>query len=132
MRGGVAFLSVVVALGMADDHRPLGERTRQYLADLVRLDTSNPPGNETLVANYLKQVADSHGIACDLLGNDPTRLSFVARLRGSGEGGSPLLLMAHSDVVPAERADWTVDPFSAENRGGFIYGRGTQDDKSLL
>jgi acetylornithine deacetylase/succinyl-diaminopimelate desuccinylase-like protein len=132
MRGVVAFLSVVVALGLADDNRPLSDRTRQYLTDLVKLDTSNPPGNETLVANYLKQVADSHGIACDLLGNDPKRLSFVARLRGSGKGGRPLLLMAHSDVVPAERADWTVDPFSAENRGGFIYGRGTQDDKSLL
>jgi acetylornithine deacetylase/succinyl-diaminopimelate desuccinylase-like protein len=131
MRGVVAFLSVVVALGMADDNRPLSDRTRQYLTDLVRLDTTNPPGNESLVANYLKQVADSHGIPCELLGNDPKRLNFVARLHGSGKG-RPLLLMAHSDVVPAERADWTVDPFSAENRSGFIYGRGTQDDKSLL
>src|SRR5271169_2514420 len=109
MRGILALLGVFAALGMADDNRPLSDRTRQYLTDLVRLDTSNPPGNETLVANYLKQVADSHGIPCELLGNDPKRLNFVARLRGSGKG-RPLLLMAHSDVVPVERADWTTDP----------------------
>jgi acetylornithine deacetylase/succinyl-diaminopimelate desuccinylase-like protein len=126
-----ASLSVLTMLATADDNRPLGERTRQYLVDLVRLDTSNPPGNETRVADYLKQVADSHGIPCELIGSDPKRLNFVARLRGNGKG-RPLLLIAHSDVVPVERAEWTVDPFSAENRNGFIYGRGTQDDKSLL
>jgi acetylornithine deacetylase/succinyl-diaminopimelate desuccinylase-like protein len=117
--------------GAADDNRPLGDRTRQYLTDLVRLDTSNPPGNETRVAQYLKQVADAHGIYAELQGSDPTRLNFIARLKGSGKG-RPLLLIAHSDTVPAERSQWTVDPFSAENRGGFVYGRGTQDDKSLL
>ncbi len=117
--------------GAADDNRPLGDRTRQYLTDLIRLDTSNPPGNETRVAQYLKQVADSHGIPCELPGSDPQRLNFVARLKGSGKG-RPLLLIAHTDTVPAERSQWTADPFSAENRGGYIYGRGAQDDKSLL
>ena len=122
---------VIVLPGVADDNRSLGERTRQYLTDLVRLDTSNPPGNETRVAEYLKQVADSHGIPGEVLGSDPRRMNFVARLRGNGRG-RPLLLMAHSDVVPADRGQWTADPFSAENRNGFVYGRGTQDDKSLL
>jgi|GraSoiStandDraft_41_1057321.scaffolds.fasta_scaffold139234_2 acetylornithine deacetylase/succinyl-diaminopimelate desuccinylase-like protein len=131
MRRVYALSFLLAALGVADDNRSLGDRTRQYLIDLVRLDTSNPPGNETRVAEYLKQVADSHGIQCELMGSDPRRMNFVARLRGSGHG-RPLLLMAHSDVVPADRSQWTVDPFSAENRGGFIYGRGTQDDKSLL
>jgi acetylornithine deacetylase/succinyl-diaminopimelate desuccinylase-like protein len=131
MRGLVVLFTLFAALGMADDNRPLGERTRQYLIDLVRLDTSNPPGNETRVAEYLKQVADANGIPCELMGADPHRLNFVARLRGSGKG-RPLLLIAHSDVVPAERADWSADPFGAETHGGFIYGRGTQDDKSLL
>lgn len=131
MRGATVFVFVLAAVGTADDNRPLGDRTRQYLTDLVRLDTSNPPGNETRVAEYLKQVADSHGISCELLGSDPRRLNFVARLRGTGKG-RPLLMMAHSDVVPADRSQWTVDPFSAESRGGFIYGRGTQDDKALL
>lgn len=117
--------------GAADDNRPLGDRTRQYLTDLIRLDTSNPPGNETRVAEYLKQVADAYNIQYELDGSDPRRLNFVARLKGSGKG-RPLLLMAHSDTMPAERSQWTVDPFSGENRGGFIYGRGTQDAKALL
>ncbi len=121
----------MAALGAADDNRPLPDRTRQYLVDLVKIDSSNPPGNETPVAQYLKQVADSHAISCDLLGNDPKRLNFIARLKGSGHG-RPLLLVAHTDVTPAERSQWTVDPFSGELRNGFIYGRGTQDDKSLL
>src|SRR5882762_5988202 len=123
MRGRVAWLVLIAALCAADDNRPLGDRTRQYLTDLVRLDTSNPPGNETRVAEYLKQIADSHGIACELLGGDPRRQNFIARLKGSGKG-RPLLLMAHSDVVPVDRSQWTVDPFSAETRSGVIYGRG--------
>src|ERR1700743_1950195 len=102
MRRSCALLIALTAFGVAaDDNRPLGERTRQYLADLVRLDTSNPPGNETRVAEYLKQVADSHGIACKMLGGDPRRQNFIARLKGSGKG-RPLLMMAHSDVVPAD------------------------------
>lgn len=132
MRRLCAFLLVLTALGVAgDDNRPLGDRTRQYLTDLLRLDTSNPPGNESRVADYLKQVADAHGISCDLVGSDPHRQNFIARLKGTGKG-RPLLLIAHIDVVPAERNQWTVDPFSGENRNGYIYGRGAQDDKSLL
>lgn len=132
MRRVSALLAVLAMCGVAaDDNRPLGDRTRLYLTDLLRLDTSNPPGNESRVADYLKQVSDAHGISCDLVGNDPHRQNFIARLKGSGRG-RPLLLIAHSDVVPAERSQWTVDPFSGENRNGYIYGRGTQDDKSLL
>jgi acetylornithine deacetylase/succinyl-diaminopimelate desuccinylase-like protein len=108
----------------------IGERAQRYLVDLIRLDTTNPPGNETRVANYLKKVADAEGIACELVGGDPTRLNFIARLDGAS--GRPLLLMAHSDVVPADRTQWSVDPFSATIRDGYIYGRGSQDDKSLL
>ena len=119
------------ALGMAEDNRSLPDRARQYTLDLIRLDTSNPPGNETRVAEYLKEVADAQGIPCELIGADPKRMNFVARLRGAGKN-RPLLLMAHSDVVPADRAQWTIDPFAAELRNGSIYGRGAWDDKSLL
>src|ERR1700722_19103045 len=132
MRLTVALVLVLAVLGVAaDDNRPLGERTRQYLTDLVRIDTSNPPGNETKVAEYLKQVADAHGIPAELQGGDPKRMHFIARLKGTGKG-RPLLLMAHSDVVPVERSQWTSDPFGAQLKDGYIYGRGTQDDKSLL
>lgn len=126
-------LWIVLALPAValDDNIPLPDRARQYLVDLLKLDTSNPPGNETRVAEYLKQVADAHGIPCELLGPDARRLNFVARLKG-GAQRRPLLLMAHSDVVPADRAQWTVDPFRGESRGGFIFGRGAVDDKSLL
>jgi len=86
-----------VAYAAGDDNRSLGMRTRQYLGDLIRLDTSNPPGNESRVATYLKQVADMSGIPAELLGDDPKRLNLVARLKGNGKN-KPLLLMAHSDV----------------------------------
>ena len=120
-----------VCSGVADDNRSLGDRTQQYLTDLVRLDTSNPPGNESKVAEYLKQVADSYGISAELMGGDTRRLNFVARLRGSGRA-RPLLLMAHSDVVPVDRSQWSADPFGGEIKNGMIYGRGTVDAKSLL
>jgi acetylornithine deacetylase/succinyl-diaminopimelate desuccinylase-like protein len=126
-----ASLLLVFPLAAAGERIPLPERAQRYLVELIRLDTSNPPGRETRVAGYLKQVADGQGIPCELLGPDLRRLNFVARLRGSG-GGRPLLLMAHSDVVPADRAQWTGDPFGGQIRDGFIYGRGAIDDKSLL
>ena len=126
-----ALACAFAALGMAQDNRSLGDRARQYLVDLVRLDTSNPPGNETRVADYLKEITDSQGIAGELAGAEPRRMNFIARLKGNGKN-RPLLLMAHSDVAPADRSQWSVDPFSAEIRNGSVYGRGTWDDKSLL
>src|ERR1700729_1590201 len=113
MRRSCVFLFFVTALGIADDNRSLGDRTRQYLVDLVRLDTS--AGNETRVAEYLKQVADSYAIPNELAGGEAKRMNFVARLKGTGKN-RPLLMLAHSDVVPADRAHWTVDPVSAELR----------------
>jgi acetylornithine deacetylase/succinyl-diaminopimelate desuccinylase-like protein len=103
----------------------------RYLPELIRLDTTNPPGNESRVARYLKQVADREGIPAELLGDDPARLNFVARLRGTGKL-RPLLLIAHSDVVPADRSQWSVDPLAAVEKNGYIYGRGAEDDKHLL
>ncbi|HEY2843116.1 MAG TPA: M20/M25/M40 family metallo-hydrolase [Bryobacteraceae bacterium] len=127
----LATTAAAVSWAANDDNRSLGGRTRQYLVDLIRLDTSNPPGNESKVALYLKQVADANGIPVELLGADPKRLNVVARLKGNGKN-RPLLLMAHSDVVPAERKQWSVDPFGAEIREEFLYGRGALDTKSLL
>ena len=108
------------------------ERARRYLTELVRLDTTNPPGNETRAANWLKAVADRESIPSELAGPSPARLNFIARLPARAPSARPLLLMAHTDVVPADSRQWTVPPFSAEIRRGFLYGRGTLDDKSLL
>jgi len=131
MKSRVALLFIATLAFGADDNRTLGERARQYLIDLIKINTSNPPGNETRVAEYLKQIADANGIPCELLGGDPKRLNFVARLKGNGRQ-KPLLLMAHSDVVPADRRQWNIDPFAGEIKDGFLYGRGAQDTKSLL
>jgi acetylornithine deacetylase/succinyl-diaminopimelate desuccinylase-like protein len=126
-----ALLCSVAALAATDDNRSLGDRTRQYLSDLVRIDTSNPPGNETQLAQYLKQAVEAFGIRGELVGNDPKRMNFIGRLPGDGKA-RPLLLMAHSDVFPVDRAQWTVNPFGAELRNGYIYGRGTQEAKNFL
>jgi len=130
IRAGVVALSISFA-GFSQSEMPLRDRAQKYLVDLIRLDTSNPPGNETRVAQYLKAVADAHGIPAELVGPNPARLNFVARLKGSGRA-KPLLLMAHSDVVPVDRTQWSVEPFAALLKNGVIYGRGAEDVKSLL
>ena len=132
MRRSVLLL-LISSAAVAQEPSSLGARAQRYLVDLIRIDTTNPPGNETRVAEYLKRVASTNGISAELLGDKPARLNFVARIPAAvhSETSRPLLLMAHSDVVPADRSQWTVDPFSAELRDGYIYGRGAQDDKSL-
>jgi acetylornithine deacetylase/succinyl-diaminopimelate desuccinylase-like protein len=125
-------LGAVFALAAhAQTTPPTADLATGYLRDLLRLDTSNPPGDESKVARYLKTVADQEGIPAELLGDNPARLNFIARLKGNGKQ-RPLLLMAHSDVVPVERAQWTVEPFAAVEKEGYIYGRGTEDTKNLL
>src|SRR5579863_1711490 len=127
----LAIALFLAALNLAAAPGDLADLARKYLADLIRLDTTNPPGNETRVAEYLKKLCDAEGITSQTLGADLGRLNFVARLTGSGKL-KPLLLMAHSDVVPADRTQWMVEPFSGELRDGFLWGRGAEDDKSLL
>lgn len=123
-------LLALPAAAQAQTEKLQDEALQHYLA-LLKLDTSNPPGHETRVARYLKSVCDREAIPSELLGPDPERLNFVARLKGSGQE-RPLMLMAHSDVVPVERSQWTVDPFGAVVKEGYIYGRGAQDTKALL
>ena len=130
MRRTSALVILLSISASAQTDKALADRARQYLIDLIRLNSTNPPGNETRMANYLKKVADAEGISSELLGAAPARLNFIARLNGGS--ARPLLLMAHSDVVPADRTQWSVDAFTATIRDGYIYGRGAQDDKSLL
>ena len=101
------------------------------LQALVHLDTSSPPGNETLAAEYVQTVLDAAGIPSRILALDPTRGNLVARLQGDGSK-RPILLMAHTDVVGVDRREWTVDPFAGVIRDGHLYGRGASDDKGQL
>ena len=100
------------------------------LQKFVRIDTSNPPGNETKAAEFLKAILDKEGISSEIVALDLKRGSLIARLKGSGKK-KPLLLMGHTDVVGVERDKWTVDPFEGVIKDGFLYGRGSSDDKAM-
>ena len=100
------------------------------LRALVRLDTSNPPGNERVAADLIASSLGVHGIASVIRESAPTRANLVARLAGA-EGARPaLLLSSHTDVVPVEPSGWTHEPFGGETHQGCIWGRGTIDMKS--
>ncbi|MBZ5506441.1 MAG: M20/M25/M40 family metallo-hydrolase [Acidobacteriia bacterium] len=102
----------------------------KFLGELVKIDTSNPPGNETRAAEYIKSVLAAEGISAQIFESAPGRGNIVARLKGTGKK-KPLLLMGHIDVVGVERDKWTVDPFAATIKDGYLYGRGSIDDKSM-
>ena len=112
----------------APDFRKAREEAVQTLQALIRIDTSNPPGNETKVAQYLKSIFDKEGIASEIVALEPSRGSIIARIRGNGKK-KPLLLMGHTDVVGVERDKWTVDPLEGGIKDGYVYGRGARDDK---
>ena len=106
----------------------VASETLQHFQALLRLDTTSPPGNETRVAEYLKKALEQEGISATLLALDPKRANLVARIRGNGSK-RPILVMGHTDVVGVQREKWSVDPFAAVRKDGYIWGRGAQDDK---
>ena len=111
--------------------RKLNAETLRHFTALLRIDTSNPPGNETEAAKYLAGVLESEGIPVKLLALDPARANLVARIKGNGSA-RPIAILGHTDVVPAQRSKWTVDPFAAVRKNGFVYGRGAVDDKEIV
>jgi len=102
-----------------------------FLADLIKIDTQDPPGDESKVAHYIEGVLKSAGVESEILEPVSGRASIVARIKGNGKK-RPLLIMGHEDVVPVDRAHWTVDPFAATERDGLLYGRGASDDKGMV
>ena len=136
MRRHAFLIATVVAtlatLGSAQslqpDRKSLEEEALRHFQAILRLDTSNPPGNEALVVEYLDGILKQAGIETRIIGRDPKRSNLVARLRGNGSK-RPLLIMGHTDVVTVDPAKWQHPPFSASREGGYIYGRGTLDDK---
>jgi acetylornithine deacetylase/succinyl-diaminopimelate desuccinylase-like protein len=105
-----------------------------WLGDLIRINTSNPPGNEEAAAKYVAGVLEKEGIKPELLELSPGRSAVVARLRSAAvaDPSKALLLVAHLDVVPVEKSHWTVDPFGGVIKDGYLYGRGAIDDKGML
>ena len=105
--------------------------TSELLSALIRIDTSNPPGDETRVAAFMAAWFRERGLEGEIAGEPADRASFVVRV-DSGKPGPTLLLLAHEDVVPADASDWSVPPFSGLIEDGYVWGRGAVDIKNLV
>lgn len=101
----------------------------RLLQDLIRFNTTNPPGNEADCIAYIQGLLDGAGIESTVLEKAPRRANLVARLKGQGRA-APLLLYGHVDVVTTENQAWTHPPFAAEIADGYVWGRGALDMKS--
>lgn len=109
------------------------EQATTWLSDYIRVDTVNPPGNETRAVEWLGRILDAEGIPYETytpMGDD-SRQTLVARLSGDGSRGKALILLNHTDVVPFEREYWTVEPLGGDVRDGYVWGRGAQDMKGM-
>ncbi|HYO78858.1 MAG TPA: M20/M25/M40 family metallo-hydrolase [Thermoanaerobaculia bacterium] len=116
------------AEGVAEN--PIDTEAEETFVEYLRIDTTVPPGNETAGATYLRDLLVKNGITATLVGDDPARRGVYARL-DSQSAQPALLLLSHIDVVPAEAAHWRNPPFGGKREGGYIWGRGAIDNKSM-
>jgi len=116
------------------DLNKLGDEAQVWLGDLVRINSVNPPGNEAAVAKYISAIFQKEGISNELLEMAPGRSIVIARLQAGPlpDPTNALLLVAHQDTVGVDAAKWTADPFAASVRDGYMWGRGSIDDKAML
>src|ERR1700689_4849925 len=127
-----ALLAAVLPAGaQTPDWSKINDEAMRHFQALVQIDSTDPPGNETKVVEYVKKVLEAEGIPAVLVAQDPARANLIARLKGNGSK-RPLLIMGHSDTVRVDPTKWIFPPFSATRQGGYVYGRGTLDDKSDL
>jgi len=132
IKASTLILATALSLAATEpDWNAVQLETIQHFTRVLRMDTTNPPGNETEVANYVKAVLEKDHIPVQLFAKDPKRANVVARLKGNGSA-NPVLIMGHSDVVGVQREKWKVDPFAAIRKSGYIWGRGATDDKDNL
>jgi acetylornithine deacetylase/succinyl-diaminopimelate desuccinylase-like protein len=132
-RVALVLVSLAGATGFAQspsepDWTRVEDETMQHFQALLRLDTSNPPGHEKLVTDYLKDVLERAGIPLQVFALEPDRPNLVARLKGNGRK-PPILMMGHTDVVTVDPKKWVFPPFSATRDGGYVYARGSLDDR---
>src|ERR1700675_2226232 len=130
MRTTAFFLLVFGGLASAQniDWPKVNDELLRHYQALIRIDTTDPPGNESRAADYIRKVFDAEGIPVIVAAKDPARANLIARLKGNGSK-RPLLLMGHTDTVQVDPSKWIFPPFSAARDNGYIYGRGTLDDK---
>ena len=133
--GAAAFLLALPLPAAAQsptiDYDKLRDETAQRLSEYLRINTSNPPGNELATARWLKEVLAREGIEGQILDTaelGPGRANFYARLKGSGSGKA-IALVHHMDVVPVSPRFWSVDPFGGVIKDGYVWGRGALDMK---
>lgn len=128
---GLAVPSVGSGQGAAPAAAPV-DPTAALLADVIRLDTSNPPGVTQALADLLAVRFRAAGFSIEIIPTpDSGKVHFIARLKGDGSK-RPVLLAAHADVVGVEREKWSVDPFAGVIKDGHVYGRGAIDFKGGL
>lgn len=106
------------------------DEVTHFLSELIQINTTNPPGNETAAAKYVAENLGGEGFECEFFKSAPERGSVITRLKGTGEKPS-LLLLSHLDVVAAEAKEWSVDPFGGLVKDGFVWGRGALDMKGM-
>lgn len=111
--------------------REVKEEVVELLGDLIRINTTNPPGNETLAAKFLAEKLSEDGLPCEVLESSNGRGSVVTRIKGRRQKPC-LLLLSHLDVVPAMAKEWSVDPFEGTVKDGLVWGRGARDCKDLV
>ncbi len=124
-------LFALPALAQSPDWPKVNDEALRHFQALIQIDTTDPPGNETRVVDYVKGVLEREGIPVIVAAKDPARANLIARLKGNGSR-RPLLIMGHSDTVRVDASKWSVPPFSGLRKDGYIYGRGTLDDRSDL
>lgn len=107
------------------------EEALSYLSDLIQINTSNPPGNETQVVEFLQAVLANEGIESNVYWDDPARANLVVRIKGNGSK-QPVLIMGHTDVVGVQAENWDEEPFGGLRKDGWLYGRGSLDDKDTV
>lgn len=116
---------------------PLGTLPQEALAwleGLIRINTTNPPGNELAAANFIAAILEKEGIPHEVIELSPGRGVVIGRLNASvmPDSSRSLLLLGHLDVVGVTREKWSVDPFGAVTQNGYLYGRGAIDDKGMV
>ena len=127
---GFALLGLAASQRAGAQESALEQEALSLLTQYLRIDTTNPPGNEIRAAQFFKAIFDREGIESRIFESAPGRGNIYARLRGDGSK-KPVVLLSHMDVVPVDRRHWSVDPFAAVIRDDYLWGRGALDVKGL-